>query len=358
LPEMQEYLNNSIILVPADFPGQLNIRKAIVQRLVLRNLTIPKEITHLVPFLGALHLSLNTHESVFLVFWTHAGWQIIKEYVIVRFGLSKDIGYRTFFDLLDNLIPATLDIYTILFRGNHFDEYVSTVFRLWSVMKRFNWHNYDKILLAFISDIHYWKMTGHSIIDTLKNHLNIFDEYPVENFHSLLRHHTNAKVNTAKSLRRDALFIDNLRHNNDFITSFASKRDYPYTKKDLDELVKATAIFLLDFFENVWKYQGKMEKKVEGKIIKKVYCYFPYIECRFPLGALLLGYHSQTIPSQHNFCDRINCFEIVDNRINVLICGHAYHEKCFQLQGLRCKHCFLYLSKAIDDLADSYNQRL
>ncbi|CAG8843804.1 12108_t:CDS:2, partial [Gigaspora margarita] len=41
----------------------------------------------------------------------------------------------------------------------------------------------------------------------------------------------------------------------------------------------------------------KVEKKVEEKIIKKVYCYFPYIECRFPLGALSLGYYSQTTPN-------------------------------------------------------------
>jgi hypothetical protein len=50
-------------------------------------------------------------------------------------------------------------------------------------MRRFNRHNYDKILLAFLSDIHYWKQ----IIDVLKSNLNKFDEYVVENFHSLLR---------------------------------------------------------------------------------------------------------------------------------------------------------------------------
>lgn len=48
-------------------------------------------------------------------------------------------------------------------------------------MRRFNRHNYDKILLAFLSDIHYWKQTQHPIIDTLKNNLNRFDEYVVEN---------------------------------------------------------------------------------------------------------------------------------------------------------------------------------
>ena len=59
------------------------------------------------------------------------------------------------------------DVYAILFRQNHF--------------KRFQHHNYNQILLAFLSDIHYWV---HPVVNTLKNHLNIFDEYPVENFQS------------------------------------------------------------------------------------------------------------------------------------------------------------------------------
>ncbi|EXX77794.1 hypothetical protein RirG_020570 [Rhizophagus irregularis DAOM 197198w] len=68
LPEIQTYLNNYVIPIPADFPGQLYIRKAIVKKLESDNSSIPREITHLLPFLGPLLLSLNTRESVFLVF--------------------------------------------------------------------------------------------------------------------------------------------------------------------------------------------------------------------------------------------------------------------------------------------------
>src|ERR1700722_16345183 len=69
LSEVQVYLNNYVIPIPADFSGQLYIRKAIVKKLKSDNSNIPNEITHLIPFLGLLHLSLNTRESVFLVFW-------------------------------------------------------------------------------------------------------------------------------------------------------------------------------------------------------------------------------------------------------------------------------------------------
>ena len=107
-------------------------------------------ITHLIPFLSPLHVSLNSRESVFLVFWSffnqlyltifdakkklaakpkpwrinlliylaNSGWKLVKNIIMARFGNTKITGYRTFFDLLDNLIPATLDIYTVLFQNN------------------------------------------------------------------------------------------------------------------------------------------------------------------------------------------------------------------------------------------------
>ena len=163
-------MENYVIPIPADFSGQLYIRRAIVNKLEFEiNSQIPKEVTHLIPQLGALHLALNTRESVGLIFhsffdqmnkavfkkkqklaakpkpWklnlilylAQGGWMLVKKYIIARFSNSKDMGYLTFLDLLDNLVPSTLDIYSYLFQENHFEEYVNTVFRLWTVMRRF-----------------------------------------------------------------------------------------------------------------------------------------------------------------------------------------------------------------------------
>ncbi|CAG8721318.1 20365_t:CDS:2, partial [Racocetra persica] len=44
-------------------------------------------------------MKLNSHEN----------WLLIKRYIVKLFEESKDIAYITFFDLLDNLIPAALD---------------------------------------------------------------------------------------------------------------------------------------------------------------------------------------------------------------------------------------------------------
>ena len=121
---------------------------------------------------------------------------MVKKLIFSCFIQSKNIGYQTFVDLLDNLVPATLDIYTNLFRGNRFEEYLETIFRLWTVMLRSQRKNYNKLMLAFISDIQYWHNCQHPIINLLKTELQILDEYPVENFYSLVRCYTSSKVNT------------------------------------------------------------------------------------------------------------------------------------------------------------------
>ncbi|RIB22369.1 hypothetical protein C2G38_2174112 [Gigaspora rosea] len=54
-------------------------------------------------------------------------WIKIKSKIIEKFGQTcKDIEYRMMIDLLDNLIPSTLDIYATLFRSGQFDAYVET----------------------------------------------------------------------------------------------------------------------------------------------------------------------------------------------------------------------------------------
>ena len=57
--EVQNYLKNFLIPVPADFPGQLYIRRAIVQKLKLGDSSsIPSMVMHLIPFLGPLHIGI------------------------------------------------------------------------------------------------------------------------------------------------------------------------------------------------------------------------------------------------------------------------------------------------------------
>ena len=126
---------------------------------------IPASINAFVPILGLLHVSLNSRKQVLIIYYSffkklfHAvfgsrkvlakkpkpwkinlllelayqGWLKIKVKILEKFGsIYKDIEYRMLIDLLDNIILSTLDIYAILFCSGSFDEYIETIFRIWT----------------------------------------------------------------------------------------------------------------------------------------------------------------------------------------------------------------------------------
>ena len=71
----------------------------------------------------------------------------------------------------------------------------------------FKRQNYNKAPLVWLSSPLYWKKLNHPLFHTIMNHFNIFDEYPVENFYSILRAQTKQN-DTSEQLRRKARTID------------------------------------------------------------------------------------------------------------------------------------------------------
>ncbi len=86
---MQEYLINHVVPVVADWPGQLFIRKAIAQRLLVNNESIPLFVTSFVPMMGPLHVSLNSRELVFL-----KNSFLFNDIFKGIFGTRKDLGKK------------------------------------------------------------------------------------------------------------------------------------------------------------------------------------------------------------------------------------------------------------------------
>jgi len=114
--------------------------------------------------------------------------------------------------------------------------------------------------LAFLSDVFYWQNIKHPIIETLETSLHIFNDYYVENFHSSIRYQTNS-FNTAQQIINQAKIIDQMRGENSFIEVFSKNHNIVYMEKQLDFLEKKTAIFLIEFFQNIWKNRGHVIKK-------------------------------------------------------------------------------------------------
>ncbi len=86
----------------------------------------------------------------------------------------RNTEYQIFLELLDSIVPSTLDIY-----------YLEDIFKniLRTVMK-------EKIMIAFLSDIFYWLTIDHPIYDVLNEHLSEFNE----SFHSLVRRNTMVRI--------------------------------------------------------------------------------------------------------------------------------------------------------------------
>ena len=167
--EQEEYLNNFVIPAICDWPGQINLRRAITLRLKKKdNSEIPPQILSLIPMIGPLHVSLNSRETLFKIYHfffemvyhnlfgenkilaqkpkpklidlilnlTFYGWKNICALIINCFGNIKDIEYLTMIDLLDNSLPLTLEIYTKLFRCGFYEGYLESVVKIWVLFQR------------------------------------------------------------------------------------------------------------------------------------------------------------------------------------------------------------------------------
>ncbi|CAB4417820.1 unnamed protein product [Rhizophagus irregularis] len=388
----ENYLNNFIIPVIADWPGQVNIRRAITLRIKKGiNSGVPEQVLNLIPMIGPLHVSLNSREILFqtyhfffemlyhnlfgdkkilsqkpkqtvinlILHLTYHGWKNIRDIVTKRFGNLKDAEYQMMIDLLDNSIPLTLDIYAILFRSGFFEGYLESTVKIWILFQRLRRHNYNKAPLMFLSDVFYWTSKNHPIINILKNNLPIFNDYFVENFHSSLRHQT-AESNSELQIIQKAKIIDAERNNNPFKNSFVNLRNPAKSQiKELKSLEKKVSLFLFSIFDKIYQNIGNT-KQINNDRYPKFY--LPSFDIEVDVKVLPLGWNTQKIPADDKFCDANNC--LLSNSIDlsngiVLLCGHSFHKECLStLYDDKCNFCFDYLSSGIEKNIKSLDQRL
>jgi hypothetical protein len=388
----ENYLNNFVIPVIADWPGQVNIRRAIILRIKKGiNSGIPEQVLNLIPMIGPLHVSLNSRETLFqtyhfffemlyhnlfgdkkilsqkpkqtvinlILHLTYHGWKNIRDIVIKRFGNLKDAEYQMMIDLLDNSIPLTLDIYAVLFRSGFFKGYLESVVKIWVLFQRLRRHNYNKAPLIFLSDVFYWTLKEHPIINILRNNLPIFNDYFVENFHSSLRHQT-AESNSELQIIQKAKIIDAERNNNSFENSFINLRNPAKSQiKELKSLEKKVSLFLFSIFDKIYQNIGNTKQINNNKYPR---FYLPSFDIEVDVKVLPLGWNTQKIPADNKFCDADNC--LLPNNMDlsngiVLICGHSFHQECLNiLYNNKCNHCFIYLSTEIERNIKSLDKRL
>jgi hypothetical protein len=388
--ENTDYLDNYVIPIIADWPGQVNIRRAITLR-INKGISsgISQQILSLIPMIGPLHISLNSRETLFQTYHfffetlyhnlfgdkkvlskkpkqtvislildlTFNGWKKIRNIIKNRFGNSKDAEYRMMIDLLDNSIPLTLDIYAVLFRSGYFEGYLESVVRIWVLFQRLRRRNYNKAPLVFLSDVFYWRHNNHPIADILKENLPIFNDYFVENFHSSLRSQTVESNNVLQIIQK-AKIIDAERNNNSFKESFVNSRNPTISQDKLNYLEKKVSLFLFSLFDKIYHNIGNT-KQIDNK--KYPSFMLPSFAINADIKVLSLAWNTENKPADDKFCDAETC--LLSNNMdssngNVLSCGHGFHKECLTLYNGKCNHCFNYLSLGVQKNINVLTARL
>ena len=385
-----DYLDHYVIPIIADWPGQVNIRRAITLRINKGIASgISEQILSLIPLIGPLHISLNSRETLFQTYHfffemlyhdlfgdkkvlsqkpkqtvinlildlTFNGWKNIRDVIIHRFGNSKDAEYRMMIDLLDNSIPLTLDIYAVLFRSGYFEGYLESVVRIWVLFQRLRRRNYNKAPLVFLSDVFYWELNDHPMANALKNNLPIFNDYFVENFHSSIRSQT-VESNSASQIIQKAKIIDAERNNNSFKESFINSRNPIISKDKLNYLGKKVSLFLFSLFDKIYHNIGNTNQINNNRYPSFL---LPSFEINVDVKVLSLAWNTEHKPANDKFCDAETC--LLPNNIDssngiVLICGHGFHKECLTLYNGKCNYCFKYLSFGVQKNISTLTTRL
>ncbi|RIB29503.1 hypothetical protein C2G38_2136806 [Gigaspora rosea] len=104
--EARTYLENQILVAPMDYPGQLNVRRAVNHRIKRGDSSgIPRQVLHIVPMIGPLHVSLNSRESVFLFNY---------DFLINFFMLFMEVGRANRLQQTQNIVFHRSDIALML----------------------------------------------------------------------------------------------------------------------------------------------------------------------------------------------------------------------------------------------------
>ena len=113
----------------------------------------------------------------------------------------------------------------------------------------FRRRRYNKALLVALSTFHHWQENSRTMYETLRNNLVTLDEYPVENFHSVLRRRTK-ETDSAEQITLKAKEIDTCKHIlQSFQSAFVPPRKLNSSQKRIDRLKVNAAEFLTNKFE-------------------------------------------------------------------------------------------------------------
>ena len=401
---LDEYLRHFNVLIPGDWPSQF------YQRQLAYNAELHSPLRNTTPTMGPLHVSLNAQENVvrkFIIFFQrfyhrlfnkqlplkpkpwrvtlllellYGGWTIIRPAVLARLRRFKDIQFLTLLNLVDHYSPLTLAIYSIYFKSNAFLLYNKAMMQVWVMYFVFQRRHYDKSPLVWLANVAHWRNTNPPLYNLLENSLHVFDEYPVENFHSLIRAQTNA-WDTAATIQQRARWIDSTKHNlQHFATYFVPPRQAMLSHNKLRRLKVKSARYLLQVIQSICEtpFAGEELQRAPRQRRSETRWRLPALfgqrvvtNVLLPLGfqwsghqvlATRLQHHrGQTppfSPNQQLRCDRSGCDQTAESPVSLYSCGHSFHTSCIAPDVDKCFVCEAGLLLSVRDKASVAQQAI
>ena len=119
-----------------------------------------------------------------------------------------------------------------MFKNNYTEHYFQSVLCCWVMLSVFKRRHYDKALLILLTTFHHLRNINHPFFEIIKKSRVAFDEYPVENFHSILRGRTKVTDTDKYVLKQEKLMPASMRftssnhglfHQEDTILALANK---------------------------------------------------------------------------------------------------------------------------------------
>ena len=154
------------------------------------------------------------------------------------------------------------------------------------------------------------------------------------------------QIFNVENLRKDAINLDSSKHNSDFMRPFITEKNYPFKKKNLDNMIKKSALFLIGFFQKILT-NSNTPKEIPRKGDK--FYLFPTFNLKMKVVTLPTGYCTNCLPKFVSGCDYESCEIDGSNDDNcILICGHEYHYECLQSLQFKCQHCLYYLLEGVE----------
>ena len=398
--KLKEYCSQFVVLMPGDYPSQFHPRK-IIYNLLRKYLTQTNQSTALspllsiIPMIGPLHIDLNSDEDLvlnyipllrqiyeavfpgkklanqpkpwriqFLLDIVYGGWTLIRRSVKTIFHKCKDIQYGTLLNFLDNYCPLVLTSYNVLFKTNKFSSYFNSIIRIWIMMYSFRRHQYNKVLLVWLSFVKFWESNEptHDIYNTFAHHLNIIDESTVEYVHSVIRRHTTDSA-TDEQLKDTikAVFGTSSRQSN-FRQIFTPPKNYVFSRVQLKYLHSRVAHVLVTIFTRIANSPDESKhlprQKGQRKDCEKYILPALFGETIVKSYFLPLGFQCEQRPDVRRRCDLSTCSVSGEEPWHIFEgCWHSFHVKC--LAGhFKCNICQKHLKEVVNTLATSANATL